>query len=282
MRPGEQLTLQIDNEMEYGYFLTDGEDSVLLHRSEMTEDIGDRDEVEVYLYVDHEERLAATMKIPKINAHTYDWVEVVDVVEDMGAFVDIGLSKDALVATEHLPPFEEAWPKKGDKLYCMLKVTSYGRMFAKPATEDVISELFTEAPETLMNKEMTGTIYRLIATGSFMLTETGVRGFIHRTERKEEPRLGSTVTGRVIAVKEDGTVNVSLLPRKQDALSVDAEEILTYMRTRNGAMPYGDKSDPEDIRERFQMSKAAFKRALGHLMKNDLVYQKEGWTYEKK
>jgi len=139
MRPGEQLTLQIENEMEYGYFLTDGEDSVLLHRSEMTEDIGDQDEVEVYLYVDHEERLAATMKIPTINAHTYGWVEVVDVLEDMGAFVDVGLSKDALVATEHLPPFEEAWPKKGDKLYCMLKVTSYGRMFAKPAKEDVIS-----------------------------------------------------------------------------------------------------------------------------------------------
>ncbi|BBP88419.1 hypothetical protein BsIDN1_20370 [Bacillus safensis] len=53
------------------------------------------------------------------------------------------------------------------------------------------------------------------------------------------------------------------------------KNFLTYMRTRNGAMPYGDKSDPEDIRERFQMSKAAFKRALGHLMKNDLVYQKK-------
>ncbi|OLP63669.1 hypothetical protein BACPU_28900 [Bacillus pumilus] len=282
MRPGEQLTLQIDKEMEYGYFLTDGEDSVLLHRSEITEDLDDRDEVEVYLYVDHEERLAATMKMPVINADTYGWVEVVDVVEDMGAFVNVGLSKDALVATEHLPPFEEAWPAKGDKLYCMLKVTSYGRMFAKPAPEDVISELFTEAPDTLMNKEITGTIYRLIATGSFMLTDTGVRGFIHRSERKEEPRLGSTVTGRVIAVKEDGTVNVSLLPRKQEALTVDAEEILTYMRNRNGAMPFSDKSDPEDIRERFQMSKAAFKRALGHLMKHQQVYQEEGWTYEKK
>ncbi|MDM5297477.1 S1 RNA-binding domain-containing protein [Bacillus pumilus] len=282
MRPGEQLTLQIDKEMEYGYFLTDGEDSVLLHRSEITEDLDDRDEVEVYLYVDHEERLAATMKMPVINADTYGWVEVVDVVEDMGAFVNVGLSKDALVATEHLPPFEEAWPAKGDKLYCMLKVTSYGRMFAKPAPEDVISELFTEAPETLMNKEITGTIYRLIATGSFMLTDTGVRGFIHRSERKEEPRLGSTVTGRVIAVKEDGTVNVSLLPRKQEALTVDAEEILTYLRNRNGAMPFSDKSDPEDIRERFQMSKAAFKRALGHLMKHQQVYQEEGWTYEKK
>ncbi|WGI63408.1 S1-like domain-containing RNA-binding protein [Escherichia coli] len=76
MRPGEQLTLQIDNEMEYGYFLTDGEDSVLLHRSEMTEDIGDRDEVEVYLYVDHEERLAknnasASTKMKLLNNHVF-------------------------------------------------------------------------------------------------------------------------------------------------------------------------------------------------------------------
>ncbi|MGE6630943.1 CvfB family protein [Bacillus sp. NPDC077027] len=282
MRPGEQLTLQIDKQMEYGYFLTDGEESVLLHHSEITEEIEDKDEVEVYLYVDHEERLAATMKKPVINAHTYGWVEVVDSVQDMGVFVDVGLSKDALVATEHLPPYEEVWPQKGDILYCMLKVTSYGRMFAKPATEDVISELFTEAPQTLMNKELTGTIYRLIATGSFMITDAGVRAFIHHTERKEEPRLGSTVTGRVIAVKEDGTVNLSLLPRKQDALSVDAEQILTYLKNRNGAMPYGDKSDPDDIKERFQMSKAAFKRALGHLLKNDKVYQEEGWTYEKK
>ncbi|MCY8129802.1 hypothetical protein MOC33_12215, partial [Bacillus spizizenii] len=79
-----------------------------------------------------------------------------------------------------------------------------------------------------------------------------------------------------------GSVNMSLLPRKQDALSVDAEYILTYMRTRNGAMPYSDKSQPDDIRERFNMSKAAFKRALGHLMKNGKVYQENGWTYEKK
>lgn len=64
-------------------------------------------------------------------------------------------------------------------------------------------------------------------------------------------------------------------------MSVDAECILTYMRMRNGAMPYSDKSQPDDIRERFNMSKAAFKRALGHLMKNGKVYQENGWTYEK-
>lgn len=164
----------------------------------------------------------------------------------------------------------------------MLKVTNRGRMFAKPAPEDIISELFTDASEDLMNKELTGTVYRLIASGSFVITDDGIRCFIHPSERKEEPRLGSRVTGRVIQVKEDGSVNLSLLPRKQDAMSVDAECILTYMRMRNGAMPYSDKSQPDDIRERFNMSKAAFKRALGHLMKNGKVYQENGWTYEKK
>lgn len=258
MRPGQQLTLSIDHQTDFGYFLTDGEDTILLHNSEMTEDIEDRDEVEVFIYVDQQERLAATMKIPVISADEYGWVEVVDKVEDMGVFVDVGLSKDALVATEHLPPYEDVWPQKGDKLYCMLKVTNRGRMFAKPAPEDIISELFTDASEDLMNKELTGTVYRLIASGSFVITDDGIRCFIHPSERKEEPRLGSRVTGRVIQVKEDGSVNLSLLPRKQDAMSVDAECILTYMRMRNGAMPYSDKSQPDDIRERFNMSKAAF------------------------
>ncbi|WP_196769342.1 CvfB family protein [Bacillus amyloliquefaciens] len=281
MRPGQQLTLSIDHQTDFGYFLTDGEDTVLLHNSEITEDIEDRDEVDVFIYVDHQERLAATMKKPLISFYDYGWVEVTDKVEDMGVFVDVGLSKDALVATEHLPPYKSVWPQKGDRLYCMLKVTNRGRMFAKPAPEDIISELFTDAGEEMMNKELTGTVYRLIASGSFIITDEGIRGFIHSSERKEEPRLGSRVTGRVIEVKEDGSVNMSLLPRKQDALSVDAEEILTYLRSRNGAMPYGDKSHPDDIRERFNLSKAAFKRALGHLMKNGKVYQEDGWTYEK-
>ncbi|KAA6453346.1 S1 RNA-binding domain-containing protein [Bacillus swezeyi] len=282
MRPGQHLTLQIDHKADYGYFLTDGDESILLHHSEIIEDIEGLEEVDVFVYVDHEGRLAATMRKPIISADHYDWVEVVDAVSGMGVFVDVGLTKDALVAIEHLPPYESVWPKKGDRLYCMLKITSHGRMFAKPAPEDKISELFHDASPDFMNKELSGTVYRLIASGSFMISDGGIRGFIHSSERKEEPRLGEKLTARVIKVKEDGSVNLSLLPRKQDALSVDAEDILSYMRSRNGAMPYWDKSDPEDIKTRFNMSKAAFKRALGHLMKQDKVYQEEGWTYEKK
>ena len=62
----------------------------------------------------------------------------------------------------------------------------------------------------------------------------------------------------------------------------DAEVILEYLAERNGAIPFWDKSQPDDIKDRFNMSKASFKRALGKLMKEDRVYQEEGWTYLKK
>ncbi|MCI4139953.1 S1-like domain-containing RNA-binding protein, partial [Bacillus vallismortis] len=79
--------------------------TIHLHNTEITADIEDRDEGEVIIYVDQQERLAATMKIPSISADVYGWVEVVDKVEDMGVFVVVGVSKDALVATEHLTPY---------------------------------------------------------------------------------------------------------------------------------------------------------------------------------
>jgi uncharacterized protein len=89
-------------------------------------------------------------------------------------------------------------------------------------------------------------------------------------------------SGRIIDVKEDGTINVSLLGRKQETQDTDAKRIYDYLMSRNGAMPYSDKSMPEDIQERFGLSKAAFKRALGKLMKEGKVYQEGFWTYAKK
>ena len=87
---------------------------------------------------------------------------------------------------------------------------------------------------------------------------------------------------RVIDVKDDGNLNVSFLPLKQDKMQDDAEVILEYLAVRNGAIPFWDKSQPEEIKDRFNMSKASFKRALGKLMKENQVYQEEGWTYLKK
>ncbi|MBE3571292.1 MAG: hypothetical protein IMW92_14725, partial [Bacillales bacterium] len=110
----------------------------------------------------------------------------------------------------------------------------------------------------------------------------GFKGFIHESQREKEPRLGEKVEGRIIDVKVDGSINVSLLGRKQEKLDEDAERIFAFLQSRNGAMPYSDKSIPEDIMERFNLSKGAFKRALGRLMKDGKIYQEEGWTYIKK
>ncbi|MFY4774307.1 S1 RNA-binding domain-containing protein [Metabacillus sp. RGM 3146] len=279
MRPGTFETLTADERVEYGFYLTDGEKRVLLHDSEITGEVEVGDKIEVFLFPDFQDRLAATMKKPIVEEGEYEWLEVVDVVDEMGVFVDIGLSKDALVANDILPPSYEIWPEKGDKLYCTLRITQNGRFFARLATEEVIKEKVVPANREIFNKNVTGQVYRSIMAGCFILTIEGYRGFIHSSQMQQEPRLGETVTGRVIDVKEDGSLNVSLLPRVHEALGTDGEKIYSYMEERGGAMPYGDKSDAEDIKQRFGMSKGAFKRALGSLMKEKKVYQEDGWTY---
>jgi len=112
-----------------------------------------------------------------------------------------------------------------------------------------------------------------------MITEEDYRGFIHHTERKQEPRLGQLIQGRVIEVKEDGTLNVSLRPLKQHSMGEDADAILELLEESDGMIPFSDKSDPEDIRGTFNISKAAFKRALGMLMKENKIEQRDGNTY---
>ncbi|MRX73489.1 hypothetical protein GJU40_15200 [Bacillus lacus] len=279
MNPGDIIKLKIDEELDFGYFLTDGYERVLLHNSEITQPLEDEEEVEVFLMLDSQDRLSATMKKPLITEDGYGWTDVVSNVEKMGVFIDIGLSKDALVADDHLPLFESLWPQEGDKLYCTLRISKNGKLFARPATEDVMMEITKKADRSAFNKDVEGRVYRTTASGTYVITEEGYRAYIHESQREEEPRLGSRVHGRVVDVKEDGTINISLLPRKQDAMNVDAEKVYAYMQSRGGAMPFWDKSNPDDIKEVFGLSKAAFKRALGSLYKSKRVYQEEGWTY---
>ncbi|HWJ78517.1 MAG TPA: S1-like domain-containing RNA-binding protein [Niallia sp.] len=268
----------------FGYFLTieeEGED-VLLHFSETDQEFEVGDDVRVFIYTDSQGRACSSTNIPSIAVGKYDWVKVTDKREDIGCFFDIGLKKDMLLGEDDLPVHEEVWPEIGDMLYITLKVNKNNFLYVKPATDPIIEELSTKATREDYNKNIHGYIYRTAKVGSWIYTAEGFKGFIHESERGREPRLGEKVNGRIIDVKPDGTVNVSLLPRKEEALDQDAQQILDYLITRNGAMPYGDKSMPEDIKERFNLSKGSFKRALGKLMKENKVYQEEGWTYLKK
>lgn len=281
LETGTVLELTVDRETPLGYMLTDGEETILLHKNEATRELQQDETVEVFLYSDQKSRITATMTIPKgLNGH--EWMEVVEVLQGLGVFINIGIAKDALIPEDDLPVFEDVWPEVGDLLLCRVKTDRRGKLIGKLASQDVMLDRSINAPSDIVNQNVQGTIYRLLKVGSYMITNEGYVGFIHHSERKEEPRLGGIVEGRVIGVKDDGTINVSLLPRKQDAMDDDSKAIMDYLELRGGAMPYSDKSAPEDIKERFLISKAAFKRAMGKLLKEGLITQKEGWTYLKK
>ncbi|MBK5442055.1 MULTISPECIES: S1 RNA-binding domain-containing protein [unclassified Peribacillus] len=282
IQAGLAVELEVERKADFGWFLTDGSEDVLLHHNEMNEEteleIGD--EVTVFIYHDKQARLTATMKIPEIQIDQYGWAEVVNVKKKLGVFVNIGLSKDILVSLDDLPNIDHLWPEVGDRLYVSLKTDRNERLFGKLATEDVIQEIAVKAPlKGVRNTTLKGNVYRLLMVGSFFVSQEGYRCFIHESERKQEPRLGELVEGRVIDSKEDGTLNVSLFPFKQDLMEEDADVIFTYLLNRGGAMPYGDKTPPDDIQFHFGLSKGAFKRALGKLMKEEKIYQEDGWTY---
>ncbi|TCN27914.1 CvfB family protein [Mesobacillus foraminis] len=278
---GRMATLKVARISDFGYFLTDGEEDVLLHKNDTDREFEEGDEVSVFLYVDSRGRLSATTTTPAVTVGEYSWVPVVNVNPGTGVFLDIGIKKDILLGKDDLPVFESVWPSKGDLVYITLRVNRNNLIYARLASDQVIQEISVPATTKDFNKNVHGHIYRTARVGSWMLTAEGYKGFIHESQRRTEPRVGEKVEGRIIDVKEDGTVNISLLPRKQEALDTDSEKIMEYLESRNGAMPYSDKSMAEDIMDRFGLSKSSFKRALGRLMKEGKVYQDKGWTYKK-
>lgn len=278
LQAGTKETLMVSRKIDSGYVLTNGTREVLLHLNETVGTPEVDEEVQVFLYNDKKGQLIATMSIPEADLETYDWVEVVEVVKGLGVFVNIGIEKEILVSKDDLPLLEAVWPEPGDELLVRLDTDKKGRLLAIPTTETILEGGWEKAPETVLKQPISGRVYRSTKVGSFVMTEEGYKGFIHYLERKREPRLGEWINGRVIDVKDDGTVNISLRPVKEEALDEDATIILEYLESNGGVMSFNDKSDPDEIRNTFNISKAAFKRALGRLMKDRKVQQKDGQT----
>jgi hypothetical protein len=176
---------------------------------------------------------------------------VADRNDQLGVFVDIGIGRDILLHKGDLPPLREVWPQKGDKLYCTLKNDRFGNLLARLATEEEMKPLFRQAGRSIFNQTVKGIVYRTIKAGSFIITEEKYRAFLHESQRFAEPRLGEAIEGRVIGVKDDGTINISMLKRVYESISDHAETVYRYLVERGGVMPYTDKSAPEDIKKRF-------------------------------
>jgi uncharacterized protein len=283
LQSGAVNELEVIKKTASGYILTNGREEIFLDQEERTtKEFETGEYIQVFVYKDENGCWAATTNIPNVQIGKYGWAKVVSVKLELGVFVDIGINQNILVSKDDLPRLMEIWPKEGDQLFITLRTDKRGKLFGRLATDSVMKKEAVPAPQDVFNQNIQGIVYRLLKVGSFLITAEGYVGFIHESQRKREPRLGELVYGRVIDVKEDGSINVSLLPRKHESIDEDAKTIFAFLESRGGAMPYSDKSHPEDIQARFQMSKAAFKRALGRLMKENQVYQEDGWTYIKK
>ncbi|QQE73869.1 DNA-binding protein [Brevibacillus composti] len=278
LQAGMQLAMTVEREIEPGYFLRAGEDEVFLHRREAERRLSPGDEVDVFLYHDHENRLAATMEQPYVGLNEYGWLEVVDSMPQMGVFLDNGIGKDLLLFVDDLPKLKFEWPRIGDRLLVSLKRDKLGRLLAKPVTEEEINKIAVPAPDSAHNQWVEGTVYKVIKDGAFLFTDDEYVMFVHREEMTEPLRLGQSVRCRVSYVREDGRINGSMRVRKEVQYGEDADKLLAYLTQRGGAMPYTDDTQPDVIREKFAMSKSAFKRALGKLMKERRVEQADGWT----
>lgn len=281
MKSGQVVTLTVLEVQSSRYTLTNGEVEVPLNKSDILEELEVGQTVKVFLYADRRGDLQATTAIPHITEAEYGWARVLKVTKE-GAFCDIGTSREVLVRAEDLPVIEEIWPQAGDHLYITLRADRNGDLFGRLVTEEKVNDLYEGALADMFNKNIIARPYRLLPVGTFLLgVEQPYRIFVHESERKAEPRLGEEVQVRIIDVKEDGSMNGSLLPRKHERLSEDAEAILKYLESVGGKMPFGDKSSPEEIKEMFGLSKASFKRALGTLMKAGKITQQDGWTESK-
>ncbi|MFD2116280.1 S1 RNA-binding domain-containing protein [Paenibacillus yanchengensis] len=283
---GTTMTLTVDREVSpYGYFLTDGSNDVLLPYPEL---VGSKpkinDEVTVFIFHDSEDRITATMNQPLMQLHELARLVVVDVHSSLGCFLEMGLSRHLLLPLSELPEDIAYRPIPGDEVYVFMQHDKSGRLIAKLAIEPDLAPLVFPAPESWHNNWVEGFVSKTIQMGSFVIVDGGVVGFgvyglIPDSERIRDLRLGERVRARITFVREDGRVNLSMSERKEVGRVQDAERLLAFLNERPARrMPYSDQSDADIIRSRFGMSKAAFKRALGKLMRDGLVTQEGNWT----
>lgn len=237
-----------------------------------------QDTVQVFLYADKEGNVLASTHLPAATRWTFGWGKIVEVIPNLGAFINLHTDIEILVSKDELPEDNQLWPNAEDDLYVYLQLDKKNRLTAVPAKESEFQDLYEFAANTELNDKAIGTVIRPGDEGTVMMTENGHRGFIHHTERKIPRRLGEQVEGRVIEVKEDGTLNISLFPMKHERMDEDAQILFEYLQAQGGVIPFTNKTDPEAVRTTFDMSKSAFKRALGRLMKDGKVKQEAGNT----
>ena len=262
---GKTQTLLVDHFADAGAYLreTEGKETVLLPVRQVPEGTKEGDLVTVFLYRDSEDRPIATTIRPAIQLGELALLKV-KALSPIGAFLDWGLSKDLFL------PFKET---SGElKVGQEILVTLYLDHSERLAASMRIDKMLRSDPPYEKNDKVSGRVYALNPEiGAFIAVDDQYFGLVPKQELFERLKVGDMVQARVLKKRPDGKLNLSLRKKAYAQLDPDGKTILAHLEAAGGILGVGDKSDAALIQTELSMSKNAFKRAAGHLLKEGKI-----------
>lgn len=266
LKIGHYQDLKIKRFSVVGAYLTplENEDiEVLLPKKYLQEDFKEGLVLHVFIYRASKDQLVATLEKPKAILGELAYLEVVS-VSQQGAFLAWGLDKDLFL------PFREQTceVKEGKKYLIAIYLNKSDRICATMN----VSKCLQETSHYEVGQWLEGVVYSLHEKfGAYVAVENLYSGRIPLKELHVTLKLGDCVKVRVTKIHEDGKLELSLRENSYLQRDVDSEKILEVLELNNGYLPLHDNSDPAQIREAFQMSKKAFKKAVGKLFKEKAI-----------
>lgn len=259
---GQVVRLYVTKQTKNGIYLSSYEYpelNVLLPNNQVPENVERGDILSVFIYRDSEDRLIATTTVPGISLGQIARLTVTDVTQ-IGAFLDWGLAKDLFL------PFKEQTfrVKKGDEVLAALYIDKSCRLCA---TMHIYDYLSTDGNFSV-GDHVNGVVYEILDSfGAFVAVDDRYSALIPHNEMNREFSVGGKVRARIKEIREDGKLTLSLQEQLPVQMGMDAEQILEKLTAAGGFLPFHDKTAPEIIKREFNMSKNAYKRAIGRLMK---------------
>jgi uncharacterized protein len=264
---GKMQKLEVITKTQIGAYLNSkndkGSKDVLLPQSQVSKEIETGDEIEVFVYKDSEDRLISTVRKPKLTVGELAVLKVLETT-DIGAFLDWGLEKDLFL------PFREQIGKviKGGTYLVGLYIDSSNRLCA---TMNIYNLLSCESPYK-ENDKVCGTVYSISKElGAFVAVNNKYQGLIPNKELYGNYNEGDKVEARIKKVRQDGKLELSLRKEAYNEIEGDAQKIMAVLKLNGGTLMLNDSSSPDRIKAELSMSKAAFKRAVGRLLKEGAI-----------
>ncbi|MGN1155766.1 MAG: S1 RNA-binding domain-containing protein [Agathobacter sp.] len=267
MRLGEYQELIYVKKVEFGIYLAESqnaEERVLLPFKQVPEGVKLGDKVSVFIYKDSKDRMIATTNEPKLTLGSFAVLKVKEVGK-IGAFLDWGLEKDLFL------PFKEMRQKvqADDEVLVTLYIDKSERLCA--SMKGLYNLLSTDSPYQ-KDDMVTGRVYEFSDNfGTFVAVDDKYSARIPNHEDHSALRVGDIIDAKVVSVKPDGKLDLTLREKAYIQMDADAEKILELLEDYAGVLPFTEKASPEVIKRETGLSKNAFKRAVGHLYKERKV-----------